>query len=60
MCDNCFSVVYVDMNPLLIFILDLNLEYVYAPKQIIVLDIIVKVHLDILTEMILKGNEMDS
>lgn len=48
------------MNPLLIFILDLNLEYVYAPKQIIVLDIIVKVHLDILTEMILKGNEMDS
>lgn len=60
MCDNCFSVVYVDMNPLLIFILGLNLEYVYAPKQIIVLDIIVKVHLDILTEMILEGNEMDS
>jgi len=45
-------------EPFIYFILDLNLEY--TPKQIIVLDIIVKVHLNILTEMALSGNKMDS
>jgi hypothetical protein len=41
-------------EPFIYFILDLNLEYVYTPKQIIVLDIIIKVHLNILTKMTLS------
>ena len=55
----CSIYIYI-YEPFIYFILDLNLEYVYTPKQIIVLDIIIKVHLNILTKMALSGNKMDS